>query len=69
LTHTLREWRLYQRKNSRTGESKIVKKDDHAMDALRYLIVSGMERARACPGTQETDWNGVSDDLQDAWML
>jgi hypothetical protein len=41
LRHWLAEARLYRRDE----HGKIVKKDDHAMDASRYLIVSGIRRA------------------------
>ena len=36
------EYRLYRR----GANGKIVKSFDHAMDALRYLVVSGLKRAR-----------------------
>jgi len=38
--NTVAEWRLYRRDE----KGKVVKEFDHAMDALRYLIVSGVER-------------------------
>lgn len=37
-----REYRVYRRDE----KGKIVKKDDHAMDATRYLIISGLDIAR-----------------------
>src|SRR5262249_21120253 len=39
LTNWLREFRKYHRDDK--GSGKIVKRDDHLMDATRYLIVSG----------------------------
>lgn len=39
--NTLAEYRLYRRDK----HGKVVKKADHAMDALRYLIMSGLDRA------------------------
>jgi hypothetical protein len=39
LTNWLREFRKYHRDGK--GSAKIVKRDDHLMDATRYLIVSG----------------------------
>jgi hypothetical protein len=39
LTSWLREFRKYHRDDK--GSGKIVKRDDHLMDATRYLIVSG----------------------------
>lgn len=40
----LEELRFYRRNNG-----KIVKKHDHAVDALRYLVVSGLKMARCAP--------------------
>ncbi len=42
LSNWPQEFRLYQRDT----EGKVVKTNDHLMDATRYLIVSGRERAR-----------------------
>jgi hypothetical protein len=39
--HWLREYRMYRR--DETG--KIVKNDDHLMDATRYMVMSGLDRA------------------------
>ena len=44
LSNRLREFRKYHRDNR--GSGKIVKRDDHLMDATRYLIISG--RPRLC---------------------
>ena len=44
LTNWFREFRKYHRDDK--GSGKIVKRDDHLMDATRYLIVSG--RTRMC---------------------
>ena len=44
-----REFRLYRR----GAGGKIVKRDDHLMDALRYVIVSGGQLARTKPKPQE----------------
>jgi phage terminase large subunit-like protein len=41
LQSTLTELRMYQRDE----KGKIIKKDDHLMDCLRYLILSGLFRA------------------------
>ena len=41
----LREYRMYRRDES----GKIVKADDHLMDATRYLAMSGLDRARVAP--------------------
>lgn len=45
LSHFKREIRLYQRDKKGT----IIKKDDHLMDAWRYLIMSGLEHAKPLP--------------------
>jgi hypothetical protein len=36
-------------------EGKIVKKNDHLMDALRYLVVSGLKRAKTKPAPPRFD--------------
>lgn len=41
--NTLAEYRLYRR----DSDGSVVKELDHLMDSLRYLIVSGMKRAKA----------------------
>lgn len=45
LTSWLQEFRLYRRDE----KGKIVKTNDHIMDATRYLIMSGLERAKIKP--------------------
>jgi len=45
----LREYRMYRR--DETG--KIVKQDDHLMDATRYLVMTGRERAKVKPVPRE----------------
>lgn len=44
-TNTLFEYRLYRRDD----KGRIVKENDHAMDEMRYAIVSGIERAKIKP--------------------
>ena len=39
LTNWFREFRKYHRDDQ--GSGKIVKRDNHLMDATRYLIISG----------------------------
>jgi hypothetical protein len=48
LTNWFREFRKYHRDDK--GSGKIVKRDDHFMDATRYLIISG--RPRMCTRPQ-----------------
>jgi phage terminase large subunit-like protein len=45
LSNWLYEYRLYRRDD----KGKIVKENDHLMDATRYLIMSGLERAKVKP--------------------
>jgi phage terminase large subunit-like protein len=45
LGNWLREFRLYQR----DSDGRILKQDDHLMDATRYLVMSGRDRMRAKP--------------------
>lgn len=45
LGNWLSEFRLYQRDQ----DGKIVKQDDHLMDATRYLIMSGRDRMKPYP--------------------
>lgn len=44
-TNLLSEFRIYRRDE----RGKIIKKNDHAMDAMRYLIMSGMHFAQTMP--------------------
>lgn len=45
LKHFISEFRIYHRNE----KGKIVKENDHLMDATRYLIMSGLERAKTKP--------------------
>lgn len=45
LQHIFAEIRLYRRDE----DGQVVKENDHALDALRYLVMSGVERARIAP--------------------
>jgi phage terminase large subunit-like protein len=52
LTHWQGEFSRYHRRKKETElglQSKIVKKFDHAMDATRYLVTDGLDRAIAFP--------------------
>jgi len=48
LGNWLQEFRLYQRNT----DGKVVKANDHLMDATRYLIMSGRERMKTKPKQQ-----------------
>lgn len=45
LRNTVGEMRLYRRND----KGKIVKENDHLLDCLRYLIMSGLDRAKTKP--------------------
>ncbi len=49
LGNWLSEFRLYQRDR----DGKIVKQNDHLMDATRYLIMSGRDRMRTKPPAEK----------------
>lgn len=50
--NTLSEYRLYRRDE----KGQVVKKNDHLMDALRYLVMSGLERAKTEPSLTGKQW-------------
>ena len=54
LQFFFKEFMLYRRDQS----GKIIKKFDHLMDALRYLVMSGIARAEAVPVKEEEDYSG-----------
>jgi hypothetical protein len=65
LTNWFREFRKYHRDDK--GSGKIVKRDDHLMDATRYLIVSGRLQMRTAP--EPVSWSRPERHLgSDAWM-
>lgn len=49
MSNWLFEVRLYRRDEN----GRIVKKDDHLMDATRYIIMSGLERAKVKPAEKK----------------
>lgn len=62
----LREFRKYHRDDK--GNGKIVKRDDHLMDASRYLIVSGRELMIVQPRKQEQAVNYGYSGSATGWM-
>jgi hypothetical protein len=52
LGNWLSEFRLYQRDQ----DGKIVKQNDHLMDAMRYLITSGRDRMKTKPKEPEHEY-------------
>ena len=57
--HWLEEFRLYRR-----DEEKVVKENDHLMDATRYLIISGRDRMITKPVAKP----GRKPDRRGTWM-
>jgi len=60
---------------ARDDKGKIVKKDDHLMDCMRYLVMSGLERAKPVPPkekpTEELDHLrrfATTESLSGGWM-
>ena len=50
LQSWLSEYRLYHRDE----KGKVVKKDDHLMDAMRYLVFSGLDVADTEPAKRKS---------------
>lgn len=48
MTQWINEYRMYRR----DGQGKIVKKDDHLMDATRYLAITGLKHAKPLAAQQ-----------------
>jgi phage terminase large subunit-like protein len=65
LGNWLQEFRLYQRDN----EGRVVKQNDHLMDATRYLIMSGRQRMTTAPKkvTEPQYLEGIPS--ADRWMM
>lgn len=55
-TNTLREFRMYRRDE----KGKVVKTDDHVLDALRYLVASGRDMARLKPSSTRDHRSGLA---------
>lgn len=53
---TLRNWLSEYRVYRRDEKGKIIKKNDHLMDATRYLLVTGMDYAEAQPDPDAVDF-------------
>jgi phage terminase large subunit-like protein len=69
MSNWLFEFRLYRRDD----KGKVVKENDHLMDGTRYLIMSGLERAKVMPvdtGKDDDDegFGSGSSYGNDAWM-
>ena len=49
-------------------DGKVVKKNDHLMDAMRYLILSGITKMVAVPAVERTTVGRYSQSSQNSWM-
>ncbi len=54
---SLQNWRSEFRIYRRDKNGKVVKSDDHLMDATRYLMMSGLEIAQTKPGNEQPDYD------------
>jgi phage terminase large subunit-like protein len=66
LPNWFREFRKYHRDDK--GSGRIVKRDDHLMDATRYLIVSGRNCMRKPPRPKTSEWMPPPYYGPGAWM-
>ena len=64
LGNWLQEFRLYRRDE----KGKIVKQDDHLMDTTRYLVMSGLERAKTKPVQKPKQVEYMSGGYSGGWM-
>jgi phage terminase large subunit-like protein len=64
MSNLLYEIRLYRRNE----KGQIVKENDHLMDALRYLVMSGIERAKTKPAEKEKVVGQYSGGSTTGWM-
>ncbi len=58
------EFRVYKR----DGKGRVVKQNDHLMDATRYLIKSGIQRARVQPVQEKDQLRMYSEGHRTGWM-
>lgn len=64
---SLSNWRSEFRLYRRDEKGRIVKENDHLMDAMRYLIMSGLRVARQKPQRQQARQTGHTG--SNAWMI
>jgi phage terminase large subunit-like protein len=65
LGNWLQEFRLY----ARDVDGKVIKSNDHLMDATRYLIVSGLSTMQTKPADDPVVCGAYYDKHPDAWMM
>lgn len=64
--NTIREYRTYHRDE----KGRIVKKDDHAMDALKYIVSSGLDIAKTNIVTNNfVGYHGKPKPTSSSWMM
>lgn len=64
MSNWLYEFRLYRRDEN----GKIVKQNDHLMDAVRYLIMSGLDRAKTKPAPKAPQTYEYATGYGGGWM-
>lgn len=67
LSNFFAEYRLYRRDE----KGEVVKENDHLMDNLRYIEMSGMDRAKTKPPTvpkEDYQYRSHGDDYSQGWM-
>lgn len=64
LSNWASEFRLYRRDDN----GQVVKENDHLMDATRYLVMSGLERAKTKPVEKKTSVQLISGGNSNNWM-
>ena len=64
LSNLRDEFRIYRRDE----KGKIVKANDHALDAMRYLVMSGIERMTTKPVKKPLNGSYLGGATQGAWM-
>lgn len=65
LGNWLQEFRLY----ARDIDGKVIKANDHAMDATRYLIVSGLSRMKTKPADDPVECRAFYVGHPNQWMV
>ncbi len=65
---SLNNWRTEFRLYRRDEKGQVVKENDHLMDATRYLIMSGLDRAKTKPTEKKNVIQLVSPGGNGSWM-
>lgn len=70
LQNFFKEYLLYRRVKKEDGKVVIKKKNDHLVDATRYLVMSGIDRMKPVPfqGSKATEWGDPHQMQERSWM-